>query len=159
MSFINVYGPHNDTARRALWKDLLETHSTSNGRWCVMGDFNVVRNATERKGSTFHQQRGADFNEFIAAADLQELKLGGRRFPWIGMGGTKLSKLDRFLISTSLLNEWPQLSVIALERTFAVHCPLLLKSSSTDFGPTPFRLFDHWMSESGFDELVKKSWF
>lgn len=73
-----------------------------------MGDFNVVRNVSERKGSTFHNHRGAEFNDFIVAADLQELKLGGRRFTWIGMGKTKLSKLDRFLISTTLLHEWPQ---------------------------------------------------
>lgn len=158
MLFLNVYNPYNDTTRRILWKDLLEAHSNSNGCWCLMGDFNVVRNASERKGSIFHQRRGADFNEFIATADLQELKLGGRRFTWIGMSGTKLSKLDRFLISSSLLNDWPQLSVVVLERSFADHCPLLLKSSSPDFGPIPFRLFDHWTTESGFDDLINKNW-
>lgn len=39
------------------------------------------------------------------------------------MGGTKLSKLDHFLLSPKLLNVWPTVSVVALERTFADHCP------------------------------------
>lgn len=84
--------------------------------------------------------------------------MGGRRYTWLGIGGTKLSKLDRFLISSTLLHDWPQLSVVALERTFVDHYPLLLKSSSIDFGPIPFRFFNHWMDECGFDELVKRSW-
>lgn len=101
MSFVNVYGPHDDIARRLLWNDLLQVHANSNGRWCMLGDFNVVHNANERKGSLFHRRRSADFNEFIVAANLQEPKLVGRRFTWLGMGGAKLSKVDKFLISIS----------------------------------------------------------
>lgn len=87
MSFVNVYGPHVDAARRVMWFDLLQVHATSNKCLCLMGDFNVVRNASERKGSNFHQRRGAEFNDFINAADFQDLKLRGRRYTWIGMEG------------------------------------------------------------------------
>lgn len=54
MAFLNVYGPHDDDARKILWSDLLEAYAGSNYRWCLMDDFNVVRNASERKGSIFH---------------------------------------------------------------------------------------------------------
>lgn len=141
VNMINVYGPHEDLARKRLWAELLELHLTTGTRSCLMGDFNVVRKPGERKGSQFHQARSTAFNYFICSAGLTELQLGGRLFTWIGMGGKKLSKLDRIMISRDLLNEWPAISVVALERTFADHCPLLLKSVDKDYGPSPFRFF------------------
>lgn len=81
--------------------------------------------------------------------------MGGINFTWIGIGGIKLSKLDRFLVSPALLNEWPAVSVIALNRIFVDHCPLLLKSAVNDYGPSPLRFFDHSMQDEGFNEMVK----
>lgn len=158
MVFFNVYGPHDDAARKRLWSDLLEMITSTNNRSCLMGDFNVVRKSDERKGSHFYQSRANAFNDFIHAAGLTELKLGGRKFTWIGMRGSKLSKLDRFLVSPSLVNDWPAISVIALERTFADHCPLLLKSEVHDYGPSLFRFFDHWMQDELFNEMIKTTW-
>lgn len=155
--FLYVYCPHEDFARRRLWSDLVEVHSLNGGRCCLMRDFNVVRNQDERRGSVFYQRRAAIFNEFIHATGLQELKLSARRFTWIGMGGMKLSKLDRFLVSPDLLNEWPAVYVTVLERTFADHCPLL-KSSDSDYGPIPFRFFDHWMLDEDFNVMVISVW-
>lgn len=143
VTFFNVYGPHNDSARKRLWADLLAILQSSADRSCLMGDFNVVRNQDERKGSTFYHLRATTFNEFIHSAGLLDMNLGGRRFTWIGMGGTKLTKLDRFLISPALLHDWPSVSLVALERLFADHCPRLLKSNTHNYGPTPFRFFDH----------------
>lgn len=157
-TFLNVYGPHDDSVRRQLWYDILEVHTNSECRCCLMGDFNVVRKPEDRKGSRFYQSRAAAFNEFILAAGLVDLKLGGRLFTWTGRGGTKLSKLDRYLISPYLLNEWTSVSVIALERIFADHCPFLLKSTAYDYGPSPFRFFDHWMQDEGFNDMLTKAW-
>lgn len=53
MTFVNVCGPHDDAARRVMWSDLTVVHANSNGCLCLMGDFNVVRNASERKGCIF----------------------------------------------------------------------------------------------------------
>lgn len=138
--------------------DLLDVHLSLAGRSFLMGNFNVVQNPDDRKGSCFYQSRAAAFNEFILAAGLTDMKLGGRKYTWIGMGGTKLSKLDRILISPDLLNDWPIVSVVALERTFADHCPLLLKSVQCDYGPPPFRFFDHWLQNDSFNEMVKVAW-
>lgn len=153
-----MYGPHDDASRRILWYELLQVHANSSKRLCLMGDFNVVRNAGERKGSTFHQRHRAEFNDFINAADLQDMKLGGRRYTWIGIRGTKLSKLDRFLVSSNLLNECPQVSVLALDRTFVNHCPLLMKLGAANYSPALFRFFDHSMDRPGFEDLISKHW-
>lgn len=57
-------------------------------------------------------------------------------------GGLKLSKLDRFLVSHDLLEIYSDLIVVDLDRYFADHCPILLKTTKLDFGPTPFRFFN-----------------
>lgn len=67
--------------------------------------------------------------------------MGARKFTSVGQGGLKQSKLDRFLLSTELLEIWPGLSVVGLERNFLDHCPIMLKSSDTDFGSIPFKIF------------------
>lgn len=89
VTLFNVYGPHDDFARRRLWGDLLEVLHSTGSQNCLMRDFNVVRNQDGRKGSFFYQQRANAFNDFIHTAGLTELKMGGRSFTWIGMGGTK----------------------------------------------------------------------
>lgn len=55
VTYLNVYGPHKNSARQQLWGDLLEVLSRSKWRGCLMGDFNVVHHQDERKGSHFYQ--------------------------------------------------------------------------------------------------------
>lgn len=95
----NIYGPQDTLEKKALWNSLLAIKSSSTAWWCIMGDFNVVRCAEEREGCSFNLTRATDFNNFINAAQLIEPLLGAKRFTWIGYGGSKLSKLDRFLLS------------------------------------------------------------
>lgn len=99
-----------------------------------MGDFNVVRFAEERLGSTFNSRKASAFNSFIDAADLVDPPLGARRFTWVGWGELKLSKLDRFLICKDLLDTWAGLSPTVLDRCFSDHAPILLKPVTYDCG-------------------------
>ncbi|GJU89513.1 putative ribonuclease H-like domain-containing protein [Tanacetum coccineum] len=67
-----------------------------------MGDFNEVRKQPERYDSIFNVQGADAFNSFISAAGLEEVPLGGCSFTWCHKSATKMSKLDRFLISKGL---------------------------------------------------------
>lgn len=70
----------------------------------------------------------------------------------------KFSKLDRFLVSNSLVDLWSSVVALALERKLSDHCPIVLKDSVKDFGPRPFRVFDVWMEDVEFDVIVKNAW-
>ncbi|GJZ38180.1 hypothetical protein Tco_0584371 [Tanacetum coccineum] len=59
----------------------------------------------ERIGSSFSRRDAEIFNAFIHDASLIDLPIGGRRFTWMNKTGSKLSKLDRFLISNSVFLE------------------------------------------------------
>ncbi|GJT13232.1 RNA-directed DNA polymerase, eukaryota [Tanacetum coccineum] len=53
--------------------------------------------------------------------------------------GTKLSKLDRFLISEDVTIRLPDVQITALDRLWSDHNPILLYIDKTDFGPTLFK--------------------
>lgn len=63
--------------------------------WCVVGDFNSVRNAEERKGNKEIGRNGvgeiAEFNGFT----------------WFRPNRMARSRLDRFLITHDWWNLWP----------------------------------------------------
>ncbi|GJZ13713.1 RNA-directed DNA polymerase, eukaryota, partial [Tanacetum coccineum] len=41
---------------------------------------------------------------------------------------------------------------------FSDHRPILLRESSVDYGPTPFRVFHSWFTKDGFDNLIADTW-
>ncbi|GJT52989.1 RNA-directed DNA polymerase, eukaryota [Tanacetum coccineum] len=110
-----------------------------NGEVVVMGDFNEVRKKEERFGSLLNVQGADAFNLFISNAGLKEVSLGGCSYTWCHKSATKMSKLDRFLISESLMNSCPYISAITLDRYLSDHRPILMRESHHDYGPVPFR--------------------
>ncbi|GKA33082.1 RNA-directed DNA polymerase, eukaryota [Tanacetum coccineum] len=70
----------------------------------------------------------------------------------------EMSKLDRFLVSESVLSGNPNINAITLERFLSDHRPILLKDNRYDYGPTPFRFFHHWLDMDGFNVFVENTW-
>ncbi|GKA23720.1 RNA-directed DNA polymerase, eukaryota [Tanacetum coccineum] len=73
------------------------------GETVILGDFNEVRMKQERFGSNFNIQGANAFNNFISLTSLIGFPLGGHSFTWAHKSATKMSKLDRFLISQAKL--------------------------------------------------------
>nr|GEY15976.1 RNA-directed DNA polymerase, eukaryota [Tanacetum cinerariifolium] len=70
-----------------------------NGDSIVMGDFNDVRCKEERLDSLFNPLGARLFNQFINSSGLVEVKLEGYSFTWSHPSASKMSKLDRFLVT------------------------------------------------------------
>ncbi|GJW72258.1 RNA-directed DNA polymerase, eukaryota, reverse transcriptase zinc-binding domain protein [Tanacetum coccineum] len=83
---VSVYAPQELNEKKILWDYL--TH--------------VINNWKEGRGANV-------FNSFIVNAGLEEIPLGGCSFTWCHKSATKMSKLDRFLISENLMITWPEL--------------------------------------------------
>ncbi|GKC17936.1 putative RNA-directed DNA polymerase, eukaryota, reverse transcriptase zinc-binding domain protein, partial [Tanacetum coccineum] len=92
--------------------------------------------------------------ELIVMGDFNE----GYAFTWSHPTGAKMSKLDRFLISDGILQSFPSIAAICLDRHLSDHRPILLREAQLDFGPTPFRFYHSWFDYVGFDDLIKTSW-
>ncbi|GKE52618.1 RNA-directed DNA polymerase, eukaryota, partial [Tanacetum coccineum] len=123
-----------------------------------MGDFNEVRFKSDRFGSVFNAHEANVFNSFITNSNLVEVNLGGCSYTWCHKSATKMSKLDRFLISDSLMNTCPNINAISLERLHSDHRPILLRESHLDYGPIPFKIFHYWFDMDGFNKTVEDAW-
>ncbi|GKB51088.1 RNA-directed DNA polymerase, eukaryota [Tanacetum coccineum] len=141
-----------------LWDYLGHVSDSWKGEVIITGDFNEVRYKNERFGSNFNVQGATAFNSFIVNAGLEEVSLGGCAFTWCHKSASKMSKLDRFLISESLLSVCPNFSAITLDRFLSDHRPILLRESTYDYGPISFRFFHYWLEVDGFEKLVIDVW-
>nr|GEU37546.1 cysteine-rich receptor-like protein kinase [Tanacetum cinerariifolium] len=72
---------------------------------------------------------------------------GGCHFTWCHKSASKMSKLDRFLVSKSVISSCLNISAISLDRYLSDHRLILLKDNRYDYGPTPFQFFHHWRKD------------
>nr|GEY45491.1 RNA-directed DNA polymerase, eukaryota, reverse transcriptase zinc-binding domain protein [Tanacetum cinerariifolium] len=100
----------------------------------------------------------AIFNDFIQESGVIDLPMGGRSFTWMNKVGSKMSKLDRFLISDNVNHDIPNLQLVALDRRWSDHNPILFHLKKVDFGQTPFRIFHSWFDRIDFEKVVIDKW-
>ncbi|GJW08172.1 RNA-directed DNA polymerase, eukaryota, reverse transcriptase zinc-binding domain protein [Tanacetum coccineum] len=136
---IKHIGPIKERRKNFLvWYRLLEFIRNHEGQLVLFGDMNEVRDESERYGTVFSRVEAQMFNSFVDDAGLLDLLLGGRSFTLMNKVGTKMSKLDRFLLSNSVMDTFPDLKIIALPRGYSDHIPLMFHNEKVDYGPIPF---------------------
>nr|GFB07172.1 RNA-directed DNA polymerase, eukaryota [Tanacetum cinerariifolium] len=135
---ISIYAPQPRTEKRSLWNYIMSLVTRWHGDSIVMGDFNEVRSADERMGSVFNVQGATEFNDFISNSGLVDIQLEGYSFTWSYPSASKMSKLDRFLVSEGLISLFPHISAICLDRHLSDHRPILLRDVIVNYGATPF---------------------
>ncbi|GKA33567.1 RNA-directed DNA polymerase, eukaryota [Tanacetum coccineum] len=155
---IAIYAPQESKEKKSLWDFLHHEIGKWNGDVIIMGDFNEVRCKSDRFGSQYNHHGAQRFNSFILNAGLVEVNLGGCHFTWCHKSASKMSKLDRFLVSESVLSSCPNINAISLDRFLSDHRPILLKDNRYDYGPTPFRFFHHWLEMDGFQKFMENIW-
>ncbi|GJR55022.1 RNA-directed DNA polymerase, eukaryota [Tanacetum coccineum] len=109
---ISVYAPQSLSSKQMLWSYISSLIVRWNGECLVMGDFNEVRCKEERWGSTFNAHGANVFNTFISSSGLIDVQLEGYAFTWAHPSASKMSKLDRFLVSDGLISSFPYISAI-----------------------------------------------
>ncbi|GJV17863.1 RNA-directed DNA polymerase, eukaryota, reverse transcriptase zinc-binding domain protein [Tanacetum coccineum] len=134
---INVYGPQHQPEKSNLWSYLRVYIQDHIRRVILFGDLNEVRSESERFGSNFSCGDATIFNSFIHDTGLIDLPMSGWHFTWVNKDGSKMSKLDRFLISDDVLHSNTDLKVVALDRLWFDHNPILF----------------HY-----FEDMVKEKW-
>nr|GEW70774.1 RNA-directed DNA polymerase, eukaryota, reverse transcriptase zinc-binding domain protein [Tanacetum cinerariifolium] len=107
-------------------------------------------------GSLFSSGDATIFNSFIQDANLLDLPMGGKMFTWMNKAGTKLSKIDRFLILEDVLEAHSDIHVTILDNLWSNHNPILLDCNKIDFGPIPFHIFHSWFDCSDLVDVVKE---
>ncbi|GJX78399.1 RNA-directed DNA polymerase, eukaryota, reverse transcriptase zinc-binding domain protein [Tanacetum coccineum] len=153
---INIYGPQDSLAKAILWNRIGDFMHQQAGKYIIFGDMNIFHNENERSASLFSRHDANTFNSFIDNSGFIDLPLGGRLFTWINKARTKLSKLDRFLISEEVVEALLDVHVNAIDHLWSDHNPILLHVSKSDFGPTPFKLIHSWLLCDSFVESIEE---
>ena len=108
--FVNIYSPQHLEEKLLLLRQLTSLHHRHNTSQAIYGgDFNMITSLEENKGGTRALCNDAQaFNAFIQDLSLVDIKPSNGMFTWTNrQGGDRLiaSRLDRFLVSESLLLE------------------------------------------------------
>ncbi|XP_042965872.1 uncharacterized protein LOC122299567 [Carya illinoinensis] len=133
-----VYTKCTQLERKMLWEDL-EASGCGNLPWLICGDFNIIKNDSERRGS--HPRPFAameDFNMYIHNDSWLDMSSKSPSMTWCnGRGG-----LARYWV---------------LARTTSDHSPLVIQMGDDPFryGPGPFRFQFMWTDHSDFLRLVE----
>ncbi|KAH1215362.1 hypothetical protein GmHk_13G036515 [Glycine max] len=61
-------------------------------------------------------------------------------------------------LSDEWLSLWPDSTQFVLDRDFSDHCPILLRSTTVDWGPRPFKVMDWWLKDKDFQKMVSYRW-
>nr|GFA83816.1 RNA-directed DNA polymerase, eukaryota, reverse transcriptase zinc-binding domain protein [Tanacetum cinerariifolium] len=161
----NMFSKINDTVSdyfimvRGVWVSSgMRLLIILDGEVVIMGDFNEVRDISERFGSIFNKHGKEAFNSFIVNAVLVEVPLGGCSFTWCHKSPKKMSKLDPFFIFDNLMCSCPSISSTSLDIFLSDHRSIIMREAHYDYGPIPFKFFHYWFELDGFDKLVEQTW-
>ncbi|XP_058742529.1 uncharacterized protein LOC131615027 [Vicia villosa] len=134
-NLVNVYAACNRAKRLLTW-DLLLSKKRSRGgeEWCVVGDFNEVLRREERIGEGVNRfTKGMEeFRCFVEQMDLVDLNCVGGKFTWFKHNGKAMSRLDRFLLSKKLVEEWEIFYQRIDKRDISDHAPIRLSVGKLD---------------------------
>jgi exonuclease III len=122
----NVYGPASPREKQAFLRNLDYLSSlTQHDRWIIGGDFKIIRSLEEKKGGSGRLDRdSSDFNDLIDNLNLIDLETIKGIHTWTNRrtGIHQITcKLDRFLISDSLMMEGTTLEATILNFSGSDH--------------------------------------
>jgi exonuclease III len=127
----NVYGPANPREKQAFLRSLDYLYSLLRHKhWTIGGDYNLIRNLEEKRGGSRRlDQDTNDFNSLIDKLNLIDLEPTNGTFTWTNRrtGSHQIAcKLDRFLISDSLMLEGMAMEASILNTHGSDHWPIQL---------------------------------
>ncbi|KAG5521622.1 hypothetical protein RHGRI_033999 [Rhododendron griersonianum] len=99
------------------------------------------------------------FSDFIDDMELVDPPLCGSNFTWVGAQENRcMSRIDRFLFSSSWEEHFSNVAQFSLPRPISDHIPILLDSGGIRQGSTPFRFKNMWLLSEGFADRVGEWW-
>ncbi|XVE88826.1 hypothetical protein DITRI_Ditri19aG0099700 [Diplodiscus trichospermus] len=67
-------------------------------------------------------------------------------------------RLDRFLVASEFLLVYPTLKQKLWPKSISDHNPISISVDDLNWGPKPFKFFNHWLEEENYHKVVMESW-
>jgi len=125
------------------------------------GDFNIIRNPSEKNNDRYDDRWPFLFNAIIDSLNLREIEMSGRKFTWANAKRIPTyEKLDRVLASTEWEQRFPLVTVDALNREISDHTPLLLSTGDkvSRINQPEFKFELSWLLKKDFVQAVARVW-
>ncbi|XP_074321237.1 uncharacterized protein LOC141657793 [Silene latifolia] len=130
--------------------------------WLVLGDFNVVRDVSERVSSSPPDLADIlDFNECLLNCQLDDINGSGCEFTWTNKQDdtTRVwSKLDRALANSSWLSNFPTTHVTFLPAGVSDHSPVMVNVFDDPPVKSRFSFLNCWIGHSKYKGIVAQAW-
>lgn len=154
-----VYGPQGDELKTKFLDDLTASRLVCQGKWMVLGDFNMILRASEKNNDNLNHNIMNKFRNFMDFHELKELYMHGRRFTWSNERDTPmLTKIDRVLVSVDWELANPDCLLQVLSTNVSDHAPLHLTTSASCWPKKRFRFQSYWLKIDGFEQAVAEAW-
>ena len=157
-----IYAQNQLEHRRVLWKDLEHLHSTIQGPWCVIGDFNNVASANDRIGGRMvTENEYIDLQEMMNVAGLSEMESIGDYFTWSNKHnvGTIYSRINKVLGNVKWFQDRLDYHLKILPPSVSDHALLCVEGKMQPKNKTRrFKFYNCMVNMLGYEEVVQNSW-
>ncbi|GMI85864.1 hypothetical protein HRI_002255700 [Hibiscus trionum] len=127
------YGAPETHMRDEAWRVLRSLDDSHGCPWLVIGDFNEILFASEKRGGLLRSERQmTSFRNVLEDCSLSDIGYRGRWFTWqkgVNSAGHVRERLDRGVANSEWWESYPNFSLTHLAHTFSDHCPLLLDTN------------------------------
>jgi exonuclease III len=155
----NVYAPADHSLTPAFLAELESLGPLFPVPWLVIGDFNLVRDPSDKNNDNFNLALASSFNDSIRTLALFELPLLDRRYTWSNKRDSPvLARLDRALFNQDWNLALPNSSLSSLPRPTSDHVPLLVTASTSVPRASGFRFENAWLLDPLFLPTTLPSW-
>ncbi|KAL8156575.1 hypothetical protein AgCh_001610 [Apium graveolens] len=158
------YGFPERSRRKDSWEFIKNLANKSALPWCILGDFNDMLYATDKKGIHKNPQSLLDgFRKAIEECMLVEIDLTGGKYTWEKSRGSKdwvRERLDRAFATASWWQKFPLCKLCVHHTICSDHEPIQLELCSLAHSRRQFRFrFENtWLKEESFHDEVSAFW-
>ena len=146
LTVTNVYAPSDHCDSKHFLEDLLELQPLISGPWILVGDFNLIRCASEKNTGNLNPTLCTLFNDTLDSLGVVELPLLDRLYTWSNKRSSPvMARLDRAFVNTTQCSAYPNTTLTSLVRPTSDHAPLLLSIASTIPKTNLFRFENSWL--------------
>jgi mannosylglycoprotein endo-beta-mannosidase len=159
-NIIIVYGPADHTQSKRFLEEIGGKCRATTLPTIIGGDFNLVRETSDKSNGVANKGLMRAFNDFIANNELREIHREGGKFTWTNNQSSPImSNIDRVMATTNWEVKNPTCTLTSLTRIGSDHNPILLDTGVNFVRKRPQFFFEkQWNKLEGFNDLVKEKW-
>ncbi|KAL9674974.1 hypothetical protein QQ045_003173 [Rhodiola kirilowii] len=146
-----------------MWEDIEKEGEKFSGSWICLGDFNCVRDQSEKlHGLRVREVDTRDLRNLLARTCLQDIPASGYHYTWSNNHANSAEriwcKLDRMLGNDKWFEEMDGAQALFLPPGISDHCPGIIYWGEEKRVIKNFRYCNFWESLEGYDNAVDRVW-